>query len=97
MEDTRSVNSPRRFLSFSKNRRATVSFPDPDDKPAAVIGVSGDHGPKSSEVYGFVGSISTVVATGFSLTRKLYESYTRVKFLTYLFVCSCVHCMGICS
>ena len=63
MEDTRSVNSPRRTLSFSKNRRATVSFPDPDDKVSG-IDVSGDHGPKSSEVYGFVGSISTVVATG---------------------------------
>ncbi|KAM7471986.1 hypothetical protein LguiA_010169 [Lonicera macranthoides] len=62
MEDTRSVNSPRRTLSFSKNRRATVSFPDPDDKVSGIDG-SGDHGPKSSEVYGFVGSISTVVAT----------------------------------
>ncbi|CAK7347695.1 unnamed protein product [Dovyalis caffra] len=43
--------------------RATVSFPDPDDKSASGFGVSGDHGPKSSEVYGFVGSITTVVAT----------------------------------
>lgn len=63
MEDPRSVNSPRRTLSFSKNRRATASFLHRDDR-ASGIGVSGEHGPKPSEVYGFVGSISTVVATG---------------------------------
>ncbi|CAK9178985.1 unnamed protein product [Ilex paraguariensis] len=62
MEDPRSVNSPRRTLSFTKDRRATVSFPDSDDG-ASGFGVSGEHGPKPSEVYGFVGSISTVVAT----------------------------------
>ena len=63
-EDLHSVSSPRRVLSFSKRRKATVSFLDPDDKAASGFGVSGDHGPKSSEVYGFVGSITTVVATG---------------------------------
>ena len=62
-EDPRSVNSPRRILSFSKNRKATVFFPDPDDRDSG-FGVSGDQGPKTSEVYGFVGSITTVVATG---------------------------------
>lgn len=62
MEDPRSVNSPRRTLSFSRSRRATSSFQYPDDK-ASGFGVSGEHGPKPSEVYGFVGSISTVVAT----------------------------------
>ncbi|KAK4379528.1 hypothetical protein RND71_001390 [Anisodus tanguticus] len=61
-EDPRSVNSPRRILSFSKNRKATVFFPDSDDKGSG-FGVSGDQGPKTSEVYGFVGSITTVVAT----------------------------------
>ncbi|WMV11080.1 hypothetical protein MTR67_004465 [Solanum verrucosum] len=61
-EDPRSVNSPRRILSFSKNRKATVFFPDPDDRDSG-FGVSGDQGPKTSEVYGFVGSITTVVAT----------------------------------
>ena len=40
-----------------------MSFPDSDDG-ASGFGVSGEHGPKPSEVYGFVGSISTVVATG---------------------------------
>ncbi|KAJ4837036.1 hypothetical protein Tsubulata_028291 [Turnera subulata] len=63
MEDGHSVNSPRRVLSFSKRKRATVSFVDPDDKASSGFGVSGVHGPKSSEVYGFVGSITTVVAT----------------------------------
>ncbi|KAI5564074.1 hypothetical protein BDE02_14G034900 [Populus trichocarpa] len=59
----RRLVSPRRVLSFSKRRKATVSFPDPDDKAASGFGVSGDHGTKSSEVYGFLGSITTVVAT----------------------------------
>ena len=63
MEDRHSVSSPRRILSLSKQRRATVSFPDPDDKSSG-FGVAGEHGPKPAEVYGFVGSISTVVATG---------------------------------
>ncbi|XP_020235558.1 phosphatidylinositol N-acetylglucosaminyltransferase subunit P isoform X2 [Cajanus cajan] len=62
MESPRSVNSPRRTLSLSGQRRATVSFFDPDDKTSG-FGLSGDHGPKPSEVYGFVGSITTVVAT----------------------------------
>lgn len=52
------------MLSFAKRRKATVSFPDPDDKAASGFGVSGDHGTKSSKVYGFVGSITTVVTTG---------------------------------
>ncbi|KAH6772874.1 Phosphatidylinositol N-acetylglucosaminyltransferase [Perilla frutescens var. hirtella] len=63
MEDRCSVNSPRRILSFSKNREANVSFPDVDHRSPAELGVSGEHGPKLSEVYGFVGSITTVVFT----------------------------------
>ncbi|GFY96945.1 phosphatidylinositol N-acetylglucosaminyltransferase, GPI19/PIG-P subunit [Actinidia rufa] len=62
MEDQRSVNSPRRVLSLSRKRRGILSSPEPGDK-ADVFGPSGDHGPKPSEVYGFVGAISTVVAT----------------------------------
>ncbi|RZB82246.1 Phosphatidylinositol N-acetylglucosaminyltransferase subunit P [Glycine soja] len=62
MESPHSVNSPRRTLSLSKKQRATVSFFDPDDITSG-FGLSGDHGPKPSEVYGFVGSITTVVAT----------------------------------
>ena len=41
-----------------KRREATVSFADPDVKASEF------HGPKPAEVYGFVGSITTVVATG---------------------------------
>ncbi|OIW03903.1 hypothetical protein TanjilG_30179 [Lupinus angustifolius] len=62
MESPHSVNSPRRTLSLSKQRRATVSFLDPDDKNSG-FGLSGEHGPKPSEVYGFVGSITTVAAS----------------------------------
>ncbi|CAI9112897.1 OLC1v1013402C1 [Oldenlandia corymbosa var. corymbosa] len=67
MEDQCSVNSPRRTLSLSKNRKVIESFPYPsktrNDKSTSGFGISGEHGPKPSEVYGFVGSISTVVAT----------------------------------
>ena len=62
MEDPYSVSSPRRILSLSRKRRATVSSLDADERTSG-FGVSGEHGPKPSEVYGFVGSISTVVAT----------------------------------
>ncbi|KAF8380665.1 hypothetical protein HHK36_028155 [Tetracentron sinense] len=61
MADFSSLNSPKRILSLTKER-ATVSFPDPDDKVSGFA-VSEEHGPKPSEVYGFVGSISTVVTT----------------------------------
>ncbi|CAA0808897.1 Unknown protein [Striga hermonthica] len=48
MEERCSVNSPRRILSFSKNRRANVSFPDDaDGRPG--FEVSGEHDPKPSE------------------------------------------------
>ncbi|KAK4410937.1 hypothetical protein Sango_0166700 [Sesamum angolense] len=49
MEERCSVNSPRRILSFSRNRRADVSFPDVDDRSSTGFGVSGEHGPKLSE------------------------------------------------
>lgn len=61
MEDRHSVNSPRRILSISKRRRATVSFLDPEDNAASGFG------PKPTEVYGFVGSITTIVAAGLFL------------------------------
>ncbi|KAI3449017.1 hypothetical protein Pfo_005682 [Paulownia fortunei] len=63
MEERSSVNSHRRILSFSRNRRVDVSFSDADDRSPTRLGVSGEHGPKLSEVYGFVGSITIVVAT----------------------------------
>ncbi|KAL0397442.1 UNVERIFIED_CONTAM: Phosphatidylinositol N-acetylglucosaminyltransferase subunit P [Sesamum calycinum] len=40
MEERCSVNSPRRILSFSRNRRADVSFPDVDDRSSTGFGVS---------------------------------------------------------
>lgn len=66
MEEPRSVNSPRRILNISRKRRATILFQEPDIK-VPEFGLSGDHGPKPSEVYGFVGSITTIVATGESV------------------------------
>jgi hypothetical protein len=76
MEDPHSVSSPRRILSLSKKRRATVSSLDADER-ASGFGVSGEHGPKPSEVYGFVGSITTVVATG-SLHRSCFYFMFRL-------------------
>lgn len=69
MENRRSVNSPRRILSLSGNRRATVFFKDTDDHDQLLPNPKSsssdrDAGPKPSEVYGFVGSITTVVALG---------------------------------
>lgn len=70
MEDQHSFNSPRRTLSYSRNRGATFSVFEADNK-ASGVGVSGEHGPNPSEVYGFVGAISTVVATGILCPLKL--------------------------
>ncbi|CAM8907850.1 unnamed protein product [Rhodiola kirilowii] len=61
MSETYSVSSPRRILSLSK-RRTKVTFVDSDDRSFRA-GVSQDQSPKPSEVYGFVGSITTIVAT----------------------------------
>ncbi|XP_074340185.1 phosphatidylinositol N-acetylglucosaminyltransferase subunit P-like isoform X2 [Apium graveolens] len=69
MENRRSVNSPRRILRLSRDRRATVFFKDTDDhdqlhpqpKSSSSSSSDRDGGPKPSEVYGFVGSITTVV------------------------------------
>ncbi|KAK6119996.1 hypothetical protein DH2020_046236 [Rehmannia glutinosa] len=83
MEERCSVNSPRRILSFSKNRRASVSFPDVDHRSPAGFGVSGDHGPKLSEVYGFVGSITTVVSTACPLS---FIRYWALAVPTYFMV-----------
>lgn len=90
MEDRYSVNSPRRILSFSKRRRATVSFLDQDDRTYSGFG------PKTSEVYGFVGSITTVVATGLSSSPYFYffkiifliHSYQTLIQFTYMY-CIC--------
>ncbi|KAJ7951954.1 Phosphatidylinositol N-acetylglucosaminyltransferase subunit P [Quillaja saponaria] len=59
MDSPRSVNSPRRILSLSRKWRTILDI----DERSSGFGVSGEHGPKASEVYGFVGSITTVVAS----------------------------------
>lgn len=95
MESPHSVNSPRRTLSLSRQRRATVSFPDPNDRNSG-FGLSGDHdhGPKPSEVYGFVGSITTVVASGlvsyppfynFMIWENIYRYYSYKNITLILF------------
>ncbi|CAH8376397.1 unnamed protein product [Eruca vesicaria subsp. sativa] len=71
MEEANSVNSPRRVLSFSEKNKQKPCFQD-----SGSVQV---HGSKPSEVYGFVGSISTVVATVIFLiwayvSDKLLES-----------------------
>ncbi|KAF7809230.1 Phosphatidylinositol N-acetylglucosaminyltransferase subunit P [Senna tora] len=82
MESPRSVNSPRRILSLSKQRRTTVSFLDPDDKTG--FGLSGEHGPKPSEVYGFVGSITVAVASViFLLWAYVPESWLHSIGISY--------------
>ncbi|KAL8160194.1 hypothetical protein V2J09_001731 [Rumex salicifolius] len=55
-----SVNSPRRILSLSKKSKSL--FTPELDYDFSRVGFSGEHGPKPTEVYGFVGSITTVVA-----------------------------------
>ncbi|KAI4371883.1 hypothetical protein MLD38_010180 [Melastoma candidum] len=62
-EEQLSVSSPRRILSFKKDQRRNVGFSE-EGGPPASFGVSGEYGPKPSEVYGFVGSITTIVAMG---------------------------------
>ncbi|XP_062186110.1 phosphatidylinositol N-acetylglucosaminyltransferase subunit P-like [Phragmites australis] len=55
------VRSPRQTVSLLRNRR-----PHRDREPSfssSPYFAARDHGPKPSEVYGFVGSITTVIAT----------------------------------
>uniref|UniRef100_A0A7N0VGR7 PIG-P domain-containing protein n=1 Tax=Kalanchoe fedtschenkoi TaxID=63787 RepID=A0A7N0VGR7_KALFE len=61
MSESHSVSSPRRFLSLS-NRRTNVALVDSGVR-SSQLGISQDQSPKPSEVYGFVGSITTIVAT----------------------------------
>ncbi|KAL5076545.1 hypothetical protein RYX36_015529 [Vicia faba] len=110
MESPQSVNSPRRTLSLSRQRRATVSFLDSDNNNKPSSALSSDHGPKPSEVYGFVGSITTVVATGllsyrlfakaivfvFGYNRNSLSFQMEVIFLVWAYVPeSWLHSIGI--
>ena len=54
------VRSPRQTVSLIHNRRPHRNWA-PSTRSSALA--ARDHGPKPSEVYGFVGSITTVVAT----------------------------------
>ncbi|KAL1191591.1 Phosphatidylinositol N-acetylglucosaminyltransferase subunit P [Cardamine amara subsp. amara] len=63
MEEAHLVNSPRRVLSFSKRKKQKPGFQDTNSTRSSPFRASEVQGPKPSEVYGFVGSISTVVAT----------------------------------
>ncbi|KAK3143352.1 hypothetical protein QOZ80_4AG0299300 [Eleusine coracana subsp. coracana] len=51
------VRSPRQTVGLLRNRRRHR-----DPFPRSPSFAAGDHGPKPSEVYGFVGSITTVIA-----------------------------------
>ncbi|KAG8363489.1 hypothetical protein BUALT_Bualt19G0027700 [Buddleja alternifolia] len=70
MEERRSVNRLRRILSsFSKDRiTADVPFSDGGDRSQAKIGVSEEREHNFFEVYGFVGSIITLVAAVIFIT-----------------------------
>ncbi|KAM7268560.1 hypothetical protein ACFE04_010726 [Oxalis oulophora] len=55
-----SVSSPRRTLTISKRRKGTSVFARDQTTTTSRFGESG---PRTSEVYGFVGSITTFAAT----------------------------------
>lgn len=69
------VNSPRRTLSLLRERRHKHPALDPDKKPTVsfAAGFAEEHGPKPSEVYGFVGSITTVLAAGSCHTKPSFS------------------------
>ncbi|GLJ36934.1 hypothetical protein SUGI_0746850 [Cryptomeria japonica] len=76
-----SVSSPRRMLSLSRER-AFVSILDDDKDGKAVL--SSKQGANTSEVYGFVGSISTIVVIGlFFLWAYLPEPWLHYLGITY--------------
>lgn len=63
MEERHSVSSPRGTLRVSRKREPGVTFVDSEDRVSG-FGLSEEHGPKTSEAYGFVGFITTTAATG---------------------------------
>ncbi|KAF8688071.1 hypothetical protein HU200_042438 [Digitaria exilis] len=54
------VRSPRQTVSRLRSRQARRDW-EPSSRPPSFA--ARDHGPKPSEVYGFVGSITTVITT----------------------------------
>ncbi|CAA7405007.1 unnamed protein product [Spirodela intermedia] len=86
MEDSPSsftVSSPRRTLSLLKRERRAAAWPLPDQERKGA-GAGAPVGPKPSEVYGFVGAISTVIATAvFLVWAYTPEPWLHALGITY--------------
>ena len=85
------VRSPRQTVSLIRNRRPHRDWAPSTRSPSFA---ARDHGPKPSEVYGFVGSITTVIATAVYLAwaytpepvlRSVGITYYPSKYDTLLF------------
>ena len=85
------VRSPRQTVSLIRNRRPHRNWA-PSTRSSSLA--ARDHGPKPSEVYGFVGSITTVIATTVYLAwaytpepvlRSVGITYYPSKYDTLLF------------
>ncbi|KAJ6400209.1 hypothetical protein OIU84_015788 [Salix udensis] len=81
-------------LQTTRSPPSVMSFLHPDDKTASGFAVSGDHGTKSSEVYGFAGSITTVVATA---VFNLASFHVEIIFCNFLDILNSLfeYCHGI--
>jgi phosphatidylinositol glycan class P protein len=88
------VRSPRQTVSLIRNRRPHRDWA-PSTRSSSFA--ARDHGPKPSEVYGFVGSITTVIATAVYLAwaytpepvlRSVGITYYPSKYDTLLFSAS---------
>ncbi|KAJ0961758.1 hypothetical protein J5N97_029586 [Dioscorea zingiberensis] len=78
------VNSPRRTLSLVNKRRAKVSLSDPEEEKKTSLSGSSERGANPSEVYGFVGAITTVIATVIYLVwAYVPESWLHSVGITY--------------
>jgi phosphatidylinositol glycan class P protein len=89
------VRSPRQTVSRLRNRGPRRDW-DPSSGPPSFA--ARDHGPKPSEVYGFVGSITTVIATAVCLAwaytpepclRSLGITYYPSKYVLLVCRSSC--------
>ncbi|WVZ87706.1 hypothetical protein U9M48_034304 [Paspalum notatum var. saurae] len=75
------VRSPRQTVSLIRNRRPQRDWNPSSRSPSFA---ARDHGPKPSEVYGFVGSITTVIATAVYLAwAYMSEPVLRSLGITY--------------
>ncbi|CAA6668174.1 unnamed protein product [Spirodela intermedia] len=98
MEDSPSsftVSSPRRTLSLLKRERRAAAWPLPDQERKGA-GAGAPVGPKPSEVYGFVGAISTVIATGELIKMKQRIVQILIRFLVWAYTPEpWLHALGI--